>query len=544
MVDHISTTAFRTADSIISILISRNAFILGGILAVSIYLLDFILSPRLDPKEPPLVKPSVPLIGHIIGVLWYQNDYHRIVQQKHPLPIASLQMLWGRMYTVWEPSLAQTVLRSRVPSPEPFFIDFASAVFGTAKETIQKIKDGNEHGLIPDFVDAIHGSMNTASVHRMNVTALNFVAETFNAVAEGPSGGLQHPNMYRWFRDIITIPTSRALLGKENPFDKDRSLCQTAWDWEENMSALILRPFPSVMARKPYQARAKIQAAMVDWYTAEHDINDPTVAQLVRDRARVLRSYGFTSAEIGEIESILPIIGVTNSAPTMFWMVCNIFSRPQLVDRLRDQIYAFIRREGSSGLEGSQDIAIMDVTALEAQCPLLASCFRETLRLGNFNVSTRRLMSDITVTDGTGNSYLLKKGVDIQIPAGIMHRMEDVWNNTASEFDPERFLEKSAQRGGQTVASEKAKRNAFIPFGGGRHLCPGRSFASTEISAIICTLLAGFEIEPVGLGFGDAKPGPPQLVTSLVKPLDDAQGLGIRLSRRKGWEKVQWRYEC
>jgi hypothetical protein len=83
MVDQMASLHVRdfiAADNIISILTSRNVFIVGAIVAASIYLLDFILSPRLDPNEPPLVKPSVPLIGHIIGVLWHQNDYHRIVQ--------------------------------------------------------------------------------------------------------------------------------------------------------------------------------------------------------------------------------------------------------------------------------------------------------------------------------------------------------------------------------------------------------------------------------------------------------------------------------
>lgn len=58
----------------------RNVFILGGVIAASIWLLDFILSPRLDPDEPPLIKPTIPLIGHIIGLLWHQNGYHRVLK--------------------------------------------------------------------------------------------------------------------------------------------------------------------------------------------------------------------------------------------------------------------------------------------------------------------------------------------------------------------------------------------------------------------------------------------------------------------------------
>lgn len=30
-----------------------------------------------DPREPPEVKPRIPFVGHIIGVLWYRQDYYR-----------------------------------------------------------------------------------------------------------------------------------------------------------------------------------------------------------------------------------------------------------------------------------------------------------------------------------------------------------------------------------------------------------------------------------------------------------------------------------
>lgn len=51
------------------------ALIIGGI-----YLLDALVAPRLDPQEPPLLKPKVPLIGHIIGILWHHYDYHYRLQ--------------------------------------------------------------------------------------------------------------------------------------------------------------------------------------------------------------------------------------------------------------------------------------------------------------------------------------------------------------------------------------------------------------------------------------------------------------------------------
>ena len=59
-------------------LLSTNVLIACGVIG-AIYLVDFWLTPRLDPREPPLLKPKVPLIGHIIGLLWNEYDYHAIV---------------------------------------------------------------------------------------------------------------------------------------------------------------------------------------------------------------------------------------------------------------------------------------------------------------------------------------------------------------------------------------------------------------------------------------------------------------------------------
>lgn len=36
--------------------------------------LDHLLSYKFDPREPPLVKPTIPYIGHILGLIQHGND--------------------------------------------------------------------------------------------------------------------------------------------------------------------------------------------------------------------------------------------------------------------------------------------------------------------------------------------------------------------------------------------------------------------------------------------------------------------------------------
>lgn len=53
---------------------------------VAFALLNRLLTPRIDPREPPVVKPSIPWVGHIIGIIRHQADYSRIIQSVSPLP--------------------------------------------------------------------------------------------------------------------------------------------------------------------------------------------------------------------------------------------------------------------------------------------------------------------------------------------------------------------------------------------------------------------------------------------------------------------------
>lgn len=49
--------------------------LLAGVAALLVGL-DKLLTPSVSSSEPWLLKPSIPLIGHIINLLRYENDFH------------------------------------------------------------------------------------------------------------------------------------------------------------------------------------------------------------------------------------------------------------------------------------------------------------------------------------------------------------------------------------------------------------------------------------------------------------------------------------
>lgn len=58
---------------------STAIWLLAPVALVHLLYLRFLRVKR-DPREPPVIRPTVPLIGHIIGLLRYGTDYYAIVK--------------------------------------------------------------------------------------------------------------------------------------------------------------------------------------------------------------------------------------------------------------------------------------------------------------------------------------------------------------------------------------------------------------------------------------------------------------------------------
>ena len=287
---------------------------------------------------------------------------------------------------------------------------------------------------------------------------------------------------------------------------------------------------------KAYKARSALQAVTCKWYSEDHDVTDRSVSSLVRNRAGALRKNGLTGSEVGKIEVILPNVATLNAVPTLYWLLLYILDRPELLTRIR----AEAETAAVVAHDNGRKIVTFDIAKFDTKLPLLVSCYRETMRLVNQSVSIRRILEDINVTTPEGTTYLLKKGTDMQLPAGVAHYEESVWGSDANAFDPERFLPSSKR----TSDEERRRKAAYIPFGGGRHLCPGRNFASAEIIGFASSLFLGFDVEATGMAFGDMKMLGPQLAGGTVRPEKYGAGLGAKIKRRQGWEDVKWRFEC
>lgn len=307
-------------------------------------------------------------------------------------------------------------------------------------------------------------------------------------------------------------------------------MCRT---FEESLPLLLLDIFPSLTARKAHGARSRLQAALNAYYGRNADLNDD-VAGITKCRAAVLRKFGVQGSQVGTFELALLHVSTANTIPTLFWFVAYIVTRPDLVERLREEALGVIEY----GAEG--DVTV-NIDSLADKCPLLVSCYREAIRLNNKAIGNRRVMADTTISDGKGNTYLLKEGINVQMPSDPLHHLETVWGKDAAEFAPDRFMDQIKGLNNDTV---KAKRASYVPFGGGRHLCPGRNFAFAENLGFMVSFLLGFDVSPVD-GNWDKFTEPAQeqcgMASAVCKPRRNGDGFGIRIKRREGWE-AKWKF--
>lgn len=150
-----------------------------------------------------------------------------------PLPIATLPMLNGKVYVIWSPVLAQAALRNPDMTFDVFALEFAQRVFGASDDAVARLRgERNDGGVAAGdhmrrILHPLKAALAGQHLFRMNVKALNYVAERLNAI--DPAGGLEVENLYDWLRQLMTMATAEALYGAQNPARKEPGILDAEW---------------------------------------------------------------------------------------------------------------------------------------------------------------------------------------------------------------------------------------------------------------------------------------------------------------------------
>lgn len=213
---------------------------------------------------------------------------------------------------------------------------------------------------------------------------------------------------------------------------------------------------------------------------------DKAVWELVRDRhenptdSPDLLNHLFRAAEdsgglslrrIRNETMTLMLAGHETTANALSWTWYLLALHPQARDRMLAEVDTVLRGRRPS---------VEDVGKL----PWTAACFQESMRY----FSPAWLIPRVAVEDDSIDGHRIRKGTSVLIPAHLIHHDERWWPNP-EEFDPSRFL---------PGASKDRPRSTYLPFGGGKRICIGSSFALME-SVLILAMMSQrfvFDLEP------------------------------------------------
>ena len=240
-------------------------------------------------------------------------------------------------------------------------------------------------------------------------------------------------------------------------------------------------------------------------------------------RWKTQHDAGATTEDIARLETAAGIGILSNTVPSTFWTIFEIYSRPELLVKLRDEI-----SQNALHLDDSSAIHTIDLADIKDHCPLLVSTFQETLRLRSNGAPTRLVYRDIVLND----QYLLKAGGVLQMPSECINRESSTWGVNSSEFDPSRFVANGEQK-------QSNRATGFMSFGASPNVCPGRHFATGEIAATVAMLLLRYDITPQIGTWISPKLNPRAIAASVTPPIEEFK---VRISPRKEFQGTEWAF--
>lgn len=139
------------------------------------------------------------------------------------MAIATLPILGGKMYAVWDAALIQAGMKSKTMSFDAIMVQNAPGLLGINNETLAISRDG----MLADLMHLTKPMLLGESLARISVASLNYAAILLNEM--GAKETYEVPDLYDWVQTLATLATTEAFYGPANPLNRDRSLVDDVW---------------------------------------------------------------------------------------------------------------------------------------------------------------------------------------------------------------------------------------------------------------------------------------------------------------------------
>ncbi|EKM50862.1 uncharacterized protein PHACADRAFT_128456 [Phanerochaete carnosa HHB-10118-sp] len=156
----------------------------------------------------------------------------------------------------------------------------------------------------------------------------------------------------------------------------------------------------------------------------------------------------------------------------------HLAARPEYMKPLREEVEAIVAEDGWSK-DSLQKMRKVD------------SFLKECQRLDNARTVflERKALKDFTFSDGT----FIPKGSHVSTSKMATHDQTKYYDDPYI-FDPWRFSNMPDETGEGTKHQMVNTSMEYLPFGAGKHACPGRFFAANELKSMMAHLVMTYDI--------------------------------------------------
>ncbi|ERN14983.1 hypothetical protein AMTR_s00032p00222110 [Amborella trichopoda] len=183
----------------------------------------------------------------------------------------------------------------------------------------------------------------------------------------------------------------------------------------------------------------------------------------------------FSRAEILALILELNLAGASTAAVVVEWAMAELLQNPEKMATVKQELSKTV------GYERPVEEADMD------RLPYLQAVIKETLRFHPPGPLFLPHRANATVEVA---GFIIPKNTTVVINYWAISREACTWENPTT-FSPERFM-------GSDI-NYKGRDFSFIPFGGGRRICPGLPLGERMVQLLLASLLHSFEWElPLG----------------------------------------------
>lgn len=470
---------------------------------------------RGDPNKkqtitPPALPYTFPLIGH---AFWFINPFHletgkfwRELMNMIPRRTGAITIQLGpaeKTHILFDPLAIDTMMKMRHLNRDQFNKQVSRTVNNSSEDDVRKYYGVDDEMTVDDkgqIVEVKHLQelhmheflLNGSAVRELTAEFARELAQSMS-ISETVKAihrfGSREISIASWLREVMFRGSLNALYGTK--------ILEVYPEFEEDywtFDNFILHFFFMPKALLPSQNKTKDRciAGLQRWHEKMQeesgglveDVRGPVSweprygsrfgrARQIFMQNRKLSSHGCAGSTLGIIFAL-----ESNAIPTAQWMLTHILD-PRGDQTMRERIQAEV--DEARQADGSLDTSKLIASAL------LQSAFTETMRLYTDVLVARNLESDLVLPMTNGKSELhFGKGSTIFAPSWLGHRDSSNWDDVDT-WRADRFLvpDPSSDDPNAVKFSMTGTNGKYFPFGGGKTMCPGRSFAKAGKCSII-----------------------------------------------------------